>query len=335
MKKTLYLVLAGALMLSTVSCGQQGTTNSNEGNVVDTEQKTEDTNTNVEADKYDSLYDAFLNGEATLSTDYYLNNASETGSGYENDFFSIIAGDELTLPEMVETLNEAFMDDEGFFAHQEISSISYSYLDCGNDGEKELAVKFVCPVVEPDSNIVLVIKEIDSKLQVVYSVCSWSRSETTINEYGFIQGGGSGGAINHSSDAALIDADGKYQFGYILTESADLEDFGYAYEHEDFDASSLEGTLCIYELRLTFEPGADKPSDYFSYAVYDSDTYEEIDVPNLYTDSPYKEVLDSFTTIKFVPYDELEKAISDKLDSIGATEDVRNANELEFTEIAL
>ena len=77
MKKTLYLVLAGALMLSTVSCGQQGTTNSNEGNVVDTEQKTEDTNTNVEADKYDSLYDAFLNGEATLSTDYYLNNASE------------------------------------------------------------------------------------------------------------------------------------------------------------------------------------------------------------------------------------------------------------------
>lgn len=332
MKKTLYLVLAACLMMATVSCGKQESTTSTP---TGTETEQTPTNPNPEADKYDSLYDAFLNGDATLSTDYYLNNASETGSGYENDFFSIIAGDELTLPEMVDTLNEGFMDEEGFFAHEEISSISYSYLDCGKDGEKELALKFVCPVVEPDSNIVLVIKEMDSKLQVVYAVCSWSRSETTINEYGYIYSGGSGSATDHISDAALIDADGNYQFGYILSESSDLESFGYSYDHEDFDASTLDGTLCVYELRLTYEPGADKPSDYFSYEVYDSDTYEKLDVPNLYTDSPYKDVMDSFTTIEFVPYDELDQVISKKLDSIGATQDVIDASPLEFTEIAL
>ena len=66
MKKTLYLVLAACHMMATVSCGKQESTTSTP---TGTETEQTPTNPNPEADKYDSLYDAFLNGDGQYGAD--------------------------------------------------------------------------------------------------------------------------------------------------------------------------------------------------------------------------------------------------------------------------
>ncbi len=58
---------------------------------------------------------------------------------------------------------------------------------------------------DDDSTLVYIIKYIDGKLSICYYYETWARSETTINEYGYCQSGGSGGASNHGMENSLID----------------------------------------------------------------------------------------------------------------------------------
>ncbi|MCR5416929.1 MAG: hypothetical protein K6E79_09040 [Pseudobutyrivibrio sp.] len=303
---------------------------------IDEEETNDDVNQQTVDTAVEDPYENIINGKGKIAFDYYLDNiyANEPYGSYEGDLINSLPTKESTLPDLVDSMNTIFEDPDQYYNGGEVSSVSYAYLDCGNDGNKELALNFVCPVVEEGSYMTMILKEIDDKVQVVYIFCGWSRSETSINEYGYISGGGSGGATLHVSDCSYINADGEYCYGYSEEEQADLASFAEFKDHTDYDTSALNGTIVVYSLRTTPTTSEDYEPQYYSYLVYD-DNYNEMSVDNLYTDSEYKMVMDSFTGIDFVSYDELQQIENDKLSEIGVTDTIKNGKELEYTEIKL
>ena len=108
------------------------------------------------------------------------------------------------------------------------------------------------------------------------------------------------------------------------------------YTREGSEVPEHKGQLCFYTLRM--EPYYDENSpieEYFSYAVYDSETFEEMNVPELYTDSPYKTIADSFNDIKFITMDEVKQKEEEKLEKIGVTEQIKNGEIPEYTEVKI
>ncbi|WP_196808923.1 lysozyme inhibitor LprI family protein [Butyrivibrio sp. FC2001] len=278
-----------------------------------------------------------IEGEGKISFSYYKENilgkARETS--YIEDFLTNIPADkEFTLSELRDelmALND--VDPSSLNDDNDVSLMEYAYLDCGADGVPELSLQIKKPFVEAESTGNFILKEIDGKVQVVYVFASWSRSDTSINEYGFISGSGSNSAANHGFEQAYIDADGKYNYGYYEEQELYFDGFAEFKEHDKFDTSGLEGDICVYTLRLQQYYDDYNGNEIYSYEVVDSETYQTIDVPNLYTDSEYKKIMDCFHDLKIVPLDELKKAEEEKLTSIGATDEIRAGKALEYTEI--
>ena len=280
---------------------------------------------------WEDPYDAFLAGEGTVSIQYYLDNVFKDSDNlylsYEDELIKNISGNtEYTLKEFYDALDSSF-DTPG-----QVGTMSYAFLDCGADGNKELAIKVSGPFVEPESDMTFVVKDMDGQLQVIYLFAEWSRSETTLYEYGELCGFGSGGASVHGWTEAFINAEGKYVFGYDYEEESDLDQFAAFKEHDDFDASNLEGTICVYTVRIVPYSEETKDDEYYSYSVY-KDYGEKLEVPNLYTDSPYQKVMDSFKNISFLTADELDKLLNDHLDECGLTYKMDHGLELHYTEI--
>ncbi|SCZ78516.1 hypothetical protein [Pseudobutyrivibrio xylanivorans] len=285
----------------------------------------------------ENTYESLINGTGKLSFDYYKKNVyiDNEYQSYQDEFVSKLTKDDYTISELVEDMNAIFSNPDNYYAEGKVESVEYAYLDCGNDGNKEMVLRFTCPIVEEASSIEFILKEMDEKIQVVYSYCNWSRSETSINYQGFISGGGSNGASNHGYDCGIIKADGSYSYGYYEEEESDLSMLAYRYGVEDLDTSSLSGNIVVYSLQ-TEKSTADKMAPIvFSYLVYD-DNYNEItDIPNLYTDSDYQRLIDTIPDAQFIPYDEFQSKINAKLDSIGATQAVIGSNQLQYNKINL
>ncbi|WP_408070336.1 lysozyme inhibitor LprI family protein [Butyrivibrio sp. JL13D10] len=268
-------------------------------------------------------------GDGKISLDFYNNNILKNVD-YPSDIEELIqlvpADKEYSLSELMAEFNKTFNDENNYFQHGDITGAEYAYLDCGSDGVKELAIRLTGPFVEQEGEATLILKDIEGKAQIVYGFENWSRSFTEINNCGLISGSGSNGASNHGVDMSIIDADGNYRFGYYEEQEYDLDSFAMMREHDEFDASSLDGAICIYTLRLSDYQDEGSDQDwYYSYEVVDKENYEKIDVPNLYTDSEYKKIMDSFKEYSFISMDELEKVKAEKLSSLGVTDEIMNA----------
>jgi hypothetical protein len=76
------------------------------------------------------------------------------------------------------------------FQLYEWSNLEYSFIDCGNDGEPELAIKYAytgeMSEYEGDYVYTDVIKLVDGKLQLCAECVSHYRTEETVNQYGVI-----------------------------------------------------------------------------------------------------------------------------------------------------
>ena len=149
------------------------------------------------------MYEKFLHNEERV----HIN--TENDLGYYFSFKNFTKQD-YTLDEMVDTIiafyKEDWMTDDVF-----LEKIEYAYIDCGNDGNKELAIAIHTPWASQESwQEYLIIKNINGTLQTVYSNVAWSRSRIQLNEYGCIFENGEGGAWNNSSDISFIDAEGRW-----------------------------------------------------------------------------------------------------------------------------
>ncbi|WP_049946136.1 RNA polymerase sigma factor [Butyrivibrio sp. WCD2001] len=150
-----------------------------------------------------TLYEKFLHNEERV----HIN--TENDLGYYFSFKNFTKQD-YTLDEMVDTII-AFYKEDWMTDRVSLEKIEYTYIDCGNDGDKELAVVIHTPSEEPLESWeeYLIIKNINGTLQTVYSDVAWTRNIINLNEYGYIDIYGDGGVENSGWDKSFIDAEGK------------------------------------------------------------------------------------------------------------------------------
>ena len=285
-------------------------------------------------------YEAFLSGEGRLSADYYKEKR-KIDEEYPSDTDDIMkalvdSGKDYTLSEFKDELNTIFNSKDNFIQEGEVCAMRYAYIDCGNDGTKELALKIIGPTPNDyENSFNFIIKEIEGKLEIIHIYETWSRNNTAINEYGLISGGGSNSYSNHGYEESYINEDGEYLYGYYEGEELDVEAFGDYEERKDIDFTGLDGAIAVYSLRLDEYDPENPPKEYYAYRVCDKESFDPIDVPNLYTDSEYKDVMDKFTNHKFITFDELKAREDEKMKFIGVTEKIRNGDLPEYTDIEL
>ncbi len=256
-----------------------------------------------------------------------------------------------TLEEIVNAIIAGYISDN---ENSKISleGIEYAYIDCGNDGEKELALLISTP--EPNEGWLeyMVIKDFDGELRSVYSNMAWSRRSLYFNEYGFIFGDGSGGAAYHSFDKEYIDADGTCHFVY-----SDSSTDGLAYDeyspslwfngdsHELPDSLELDGSYVFLGFDFTGDK-TDENYDYYTYAkIADNPDdewdngfrgyfYSNLEKDNsIYADThPLKRFFDN-EGLHIYTLDEIDKMIADKEASLGITEEIKNGKGAEWKEL--
>ena len=88
--------------------------------------------------------------------------------------------------------------------------VEYAYLDCGNDGIDELAVRITVPI--GDQTEYFIIKEIGGQLETIYSVDAWPRRKVMLGQYGFIALEASGGAAGTFFSKCYVDETGKLHY---------------------------------------------------------------------------------------------------------------------------
>ncbi len=304
--------------------------------------ETEATEDLASVDSSDALYESFLRNEATVRI------KTESDFGYYFNFESVKDQD-LTLEELVNTIIAAYIADNPD-SKIWLDRIEYSYIDCGNDGNKELALIIYTPMSMEGWEQHLVIKDIDGTLQTIYSDVAWSRSSIFMNEYGYIFGDGSGGAAYHSYDKSFIDADGKWHFIYSDSSTAGIVPGGYGGDlwfngesHMVPEGTPLDGEYCFLQFDFNNDPDDDSEY-YYTYAkLADDDTEDEwgngfrgyfyaklVDDDSIYADMhPLKQFFDQ-EGLQIKTLKEIDQMIADKEVAEGLTEDIKNGKNIEW-----
>ena len=219
-------------------------------------------------------------------------------------------------------------------------SAEYAYIDCGNDGNKELALRFVTPEGNETWEEYIIIKAVDGVLETVYANVAWSRSALYIGEYGYIFGDGSGGAAYHLFDKSFIDADGKWHFIYsdesttgIVADSSvnayGIEvkipsnaklDVDYTLLEFDFNNTEMDRTDdAVTYAKIVEGTVADYENGYRSYFYSDLEADDSI-----YEDSNALKKLFDKEGLKIYTLSEIDQMIADKEAAEGLTEEVKN-----------
>ncbi len=166
----------------------------------------------------EELYDAFMNGDVKVVYNKLSDESGDALKDYLED------GKEYSINEIVKCA------EEGEYTSRTISGDPKStFIDCGEDGVKELLVKMDFGA---SSSLSMILKDFDGELRICYSGESWDRSELSISDTGMISSAGSGGATVHGYDEAFVNADGEYKFFYSSTTEGDPYSY-YAYTSDD------------------------------------------------------------------------------------------------------
>ena len=230
-----------------------------------------------------------------------------------------------------------------------LDKIKYAYIDCGNDGNKELLININ---TKDDMEIYeqyVVVKEIDGVLSMIYSDATWPRSYIYFNKYGYIFGNSSGGASHHEFDKSFIDADGNIHYLYhnrddeIVLGAADISfngepqfvpesiqlDGRYAFLTFDFNGTPENDSDDVY----TYAKQSGEESRDWSkgYRCYSSFVLLQDDL--IYDSSfPLKQFFDT-KGLKICTLSEVEQMISEKEASEGLTDEVKNGEDAEWIEL--
>ena len=281
-----------------------------------------ETNTEIESESQTvdiidtDLYTDFLMSDEKLYFNNYMQEdyngpLFETGKGY-------------SLSDLMEKFKEIYYIDKE-------PQINYSYIDCGNDGVSEFAIQFYGMNIygpEDDSTLVYVVKDIDGQLELCYTYETWARSESTLNSCGYYTSGGSNGASNHGFKSGYIDANGKWNFINYTEEEWDVSQLVMRNDQlskvaEVAQTKTYDQDICVISTR--FEENYDTSNYYYTYTVENEDD-------NLYTDSVYKDIFDE-AGVTYYTWEEMENMISEKEKSVGVTEEIKAAAEVEWLSI--
>ena len=216
-----------------------------------------------------ALYEAFVNGEMKASIDVKNNSA-----GYF-PFKEIFDGTtEYSLDEISDALVSYVSKDwESVSATK--GDVTNEYIDCGMDSVPELLIGVNINIGEYENFLIhFVVKNFDGSLKVCYSCESYARYESTVSPTGFVNGGGSAGAVSKYYECGYLNANVEYIPWYSCSFEMGLYDTQcYLPGLEgSIDLSAIEEDLSkLYVDSYTFDTGAEKPEYFYTYYFVDDD----------------------------------------------------------------
>ncbi|MBO6241664.1 MAG: hypothetical protein J6O61_12630 [Butyrivibrio sp.] len=348
-KKVIMVILACALLISACGNNQADVGGDSSTNENDVEASASDS---AQQDTANVSDEGKETGDVAATYENFLANKAKVHINQDMDFgtyFSFEKDKELnlTLEEITNAIIDSYLEEfEG--SKIELTGIEYAYLDCGNDGNAELAVCIHTPSVD-DWTEYLIIKEMNGKLECIYSNEAWSRSNVGIGKYGYIYGDGSGGASNHYFEKSYIDAGGKWHYIYgdetTVFDCSDVEYpgdiWGNGDEHVNLEMP-LPGSFVFFS--FDFNNTEDENDNVFSYAQYSGDYESDNGLGGYFycklladdgiydEDYPLKKFYDQ-VGIETLSIKEVGELISEKAEAEGFTPEIANAGDAEWQEL--
>jgi hypothetical protein len=159
-----------------------------------------------------------------------------------------------------------------------------------------------------------------------------------LNEYGYIESGGSGGASKYIVDYGLIDKDGNWQPIVTIEIEQDINQLTWSDElwkiPEVAEEKGISEGIEVDTISFNYNVNTNNPDEtvnkecFYTFYVYD-DNWDIIEDTNLYTNSIYKDIFDE-AKVSFITPDELTTMILEKEKKLGATAEIKKGKEVRW-----
>ncbi|MBR6486924.1 MAG: hypothetical protein IKT17_09575 [Lachnospiraceae bacterium] len=227
-----------------------------------------------------------------------------------------------------------------------LKDASYSYIDCGNNGSQEmvLQLKYMLPYGEWFLDYFLCYE--DGEVHIMWDDEWGYRSDLTVNKYGYVTNGGSGGANRYSWDNYFFNGDNERVFLYScnevmglatpMVEKYYLKD-GWKrtdYPENEYATSGDGYTIYQYSLKEVKYEAEDDSDDmyekYYKDYLYSFTDYNDKPV------MPAPAMIEFYKkeNVKWYDYEELKEKILKHQHMKGADDEIINADPVEWTSLA-
>jgi len=276
----------------------------------------------ISADEMKDIYLDFMDGKVNMVVK-------------EADLEWLEEGKEYSFDEMTDAYQNYFAD---MFEEAVLSDTSYAFIDCGADGVPEFAIRQIIGLEVDQATMFSIFKYMDDQLYLISSQYGYYRTYVSVNEYGYISAGGSGGAALYSEAESYINADGEEVFLYCVTTEMGLADAyisyydfpgheapeGYPADTYSYDEKSV--TTITYNFTEYTYGVDDDDSEYYENNIY---TFCDEDgnycAPSGKIEKIYKE-----NGIKFYDMAEVEQMVLEHEKSLGVTDEIRDGKEVDW-----
>ncbi len=356
-KRWMIICLATICLAMTVGCGKKNgednTADVQTSNVTETETAKTDTSSDdavKESDEVqakaeeakisdEELYDAFLANHEKV---YFSKCVPTKYFHYDEPMFD--AKDGLYLNELLAAYRLYYWEQTDGSENMD-ESIQYAYIDCGEDGKKELVISAEFPT---SGQAKFILQAIDEKVELLYVAEGYYRERADIaNPYGLVAYSGSSSAFENGYSFDYVDAKGKSQLFYTEVDTyAFEENFGEiselgkaAFELEMFDY--FEGKYVLRQVHLSEYPKDPTVSDVEEYEKSTIYTVEKdqsgsfVHTPDMYAADGELCKLFEKAGLQFVSPEELDELLKERAQKLGISENARqmDVSTVEYTEM--
>ena len=215
---------------------------------------------------------------------------------------------------------------------------SYAYIDCGADGTAELAVNLEYTLFGA-YNYMYFFRFDDGEIHL-FDGRDWGyRSFLTVNEYGYVNDGGSGGANLYLNEYYYYDADCKKVYLYseealMGMDSPRIQKYYLkgGYERNDYPDDSYEvGGYTVYTVNFKEYPSMlyEDMTEVSLYDIYYRDQIYSFTDENDRPVKPDKDMIEFYKKegVKWYSRDELDEILIKHQDELGADKKIREGRE--------
>lgn len=234
------------------------------------------------------------------------------------------------------------------FSNCHIGDVGYAFIDCGLDGEKELAIvcKLYNDTVENDyMPCIFVVKAYDEKLSLIDVETSYGKYNTVMNQAGYIVYGGDANEKIHHETIKYIDKDGVVNHVYTKDTNTGLKN---AEIPDDYLPDDMLDGQEWTDSEKYFECDVYNFEEYYWHTIKDYD-----DEYKKYMDNYRKGYLFSFRDqsgdsqmpdeeeckkydengLKYLDGQEMEDVLNSRNEELGITDDIINADVIKWSSL--
>lgn len=338
-KRICALIMAVIMMFSLSACGKKKDTTAPDATADTTvEASVDETFEEPVEDEIDeaeasiAMYEEFLCGGEKVYTDKY-----DFSGNFEGDEYLYFGdNDGLTILDFYKQVMET---ERGKYEDFPFVEASYAFIDCGLDGVPELCMKAHFADEWDQLDREYVIKYVDGKLELTYMNKNYYRSYIEIaNVAGLVIEANSYGAASNQYVCGFLNENGRYVLDYI-EDTSYMATYMLGSRFDDAVAYTYEDYSTLYLRRYAFELNVDGNQ----FDEYEKNTFytaqQAAGDPSNGVDFKENEriakTLFNYVGEKLYSNDEIEQKIQDREESIGLTDDIKEAKEFEWIEIEL